>query len=178
MKKINIPTCMNPFEVSVNGVKHSYPAGTEQEVPMGVAMVIEQHGAYHEEKERIAKEGDGSQGGGGGGGYTTCKVHVAFNVVGDGNSAHLIYSTLGDNGNPVSARLGYEPEYDDISGEATYPDQSEYDIEVLCGSHIAVAESNMSGITFNTDLTKYPLLGSYCLFVPAGKTNSSITLSF
>lgn len=174
MKTVKIPGCMSPFVVYINGKKYTYTAGTEQEVPDEVAVVIEQHEAYHEEKAKIEK-GDGNQGGGG---YTTCKVHVAFNVVVDGNSAHLIYSTLGDNGNPVSARLGYEPEHDDISGEAAYPDQSEYDIEVLCGSHIAVAESNISGITLNTDLTKYPLVGSYCLFVPAGKTNSSITLSF
>lgn len=43
MKTIMIPECMNPFEVIINGVKHSYPAGTEQEVPDEVAAVIENH---------------------------------------------------------------------------------------------------------------------------------------
>lgn len=89
MKKINIPTCMNPFEVSVNGVKHSYPAGTEQEVPMGVAMVIEQHGAYHEEKAKIAS-GEGNQGGGGTGGGAVGNCKLKLTVEGDVSYGQLI----------------------------------------------------------------------------------------
>lgn len=116
MKKINIPTCMNPFEVSVNGVKHSYPAGTEQEVPMGVAMVIEQHGAYHEEKERIAKEGDGSQGGGTGGG-ATCKLKIVASN--NDEYGYMLNGTL------------YVPGYEDID-LSTNIGTTEY--EVPCGS--------------------------------------------
>lgn len=40
-KTIMIPDNMNPYYVEVNGVKYSYPAGTEQEVPDAVAEVIE-----------------------------------------------------------------------------------------------------------------------------------------
>lgn len=45
MKKVMIPTFMNPFVVSVNGKRYEYPAGTEQEVPDEVASIIE---AKHE----------------------------------------------------------------------------------------------------------------------------------
>lgn len=49
MKKVTIPSCTNPFVVAINGTKHIYPAGTEQEVPDGVALIIEQHYGGHEE---------------------------------------------------------------------------------------------------------------------------------
>lgn len=173
MKKINIPTCMNPFEVSVNGVKHSYPAGTEQEVPMGVAMVIEQHGAYHEEKERIAKEGDGSQGGGTGGGYSTCKVHLSFNDYDIG----VIYSTLDSNGNPVSASVDHSGRYDEEIGEYVYPSENEYDIEVICGSHIAISDTGLRGCEVQSEFPKVWMSSGCCLFVPVGSTSSSVSLS-
>ena len=168
MKKINIPTCMNPFEVSVNGVKHSYPAGTEQEVPMGVAMVIEQHGAYHEEKERIAKEGDGSQGGGtGGGGYSTCKVHVSIEP--DTYGYEFTYSTLDDNGKPTIKNIRH---WFDSS-------EYEYDIEVICGSFIAIGDENMNGLSVQSEfaMTQTGASYTYCLFVPIGATSSSISVS-
>jgi hypothetical protein len=41
LKKVMIPTSMDPFVVEVNGWKYEYPAGTEQEVPEEVAAVIE-----------------------------------------------------------------------------------------------------------------------------------------
>lgn len=40
---VTIPTCANPFTVTVNGKSHSYPAGTTQDVPPYVKEVIEQH---------------------------------------------------------------------------------------------------------------------------------------
>lgn len=47
-KVVTIPTCANPFEVSINGKKYLYPAGTVQEVPDEVALIIEQHHKGHE----------------------------------------------------------------------------------------------------------------------------------
>lgn len=88
MKTVKIPTSMRPFVVYVNGEKYIYEAGTEQEVPDEVAIVIEQHDAYHKEKEKIDKEGDGSQGGGTGGGGGTCKLKLT--VEGDVNYGSLI----------------------------------------------------------------------------------------
>lgn len=41
--EVTIPTCANPFTVTVNGVTFSYPAGTTQGVPPYVAEVIESH---------------------------------------------------------------------------------------------------------------------------------------
>ena len=41
MKTVKIPKSMDPFYVEVNGEKYSYKAGTEQEVPLEVAAVIE-----------------------------------------------------------------------------------------------------------------------------------------
>lgn len=41
MRKVKIPTSMNPFVVHVNGEKYVYPAGTEQEVTDAVANVID-----------------------------------------------------------------------------------------------------------------------------------------
>ena len=43
MRKGKIPECSNPFDVSINGVKYRYQAGTEVEVPDDVADIIEQH---------------------------------------------------------------------------------------------------------------------------------------
>ena len=40
-KTVKIPKSMDPFYVEINGEKFSYPAGTEQEVPLDVAAVIE-----------------------------------------------------------------------------------------------------------------------------------------
>ena len=48
-KVVRIPDCANPFEVIVNGVKYTYPAGEMVEVPDEVAFVIEQHNEAHEE---------------------------------------------------------------------------------------------------------------------------------
>ena len=42
-KTVTIPNCMNPFVVMANGVKYTYPAGSTQEVPDEVAVVIEAH---------------------------------------------------------------------------------------------------------------------------------------
>lgn len=50
MKKVQIPTCMSPFIVDVNGKRYIYPAGTEQEVPDEVAIIIEKHNKSHEAK--------------------------------------------------------------------------------------------------------------------------------
>ena len=47
MRTVKIPECMNPFYVEVNGHKYSYPAGTTQEVPEEVAVVIEAHEGVH-----------------------------------------------------------------------------------------------------------------------------------
>lgn len=49
-KKVTIPTCANPFEVIVNGVRYRYPAGETIEVPDDVAVVIEKHIATHQKK--------------------------------------------------------------------------------------------------------------------------------
>lgn len=176
MKKINIPTCMNPFEVSVNGVKHSYPAGTEQEVPMGVAMVIEQHGAYHEEKEKIAKEGDGSQGGGtGGGGFSTCKVRVSFTYGESENGVSVTYATM-RNGKPSSDNLRYGYTYDEM-GDQIFPSQTVYDLEVICGSHLIIGDDYFTGIGVQGDLLADSVGGCKCVFVPGDKANYSISIS-
>lgn len=50
-KEITIPKCMNPFEVTVNGVSYKFNAGETVEVPDSVASVIENH------KELIPKRG-------------------------------------------------------------------------------------------------------------------------
>lgn len=49
-KNVKIPDSMSPFVVYVNGKKYIYPAGETVEVPDEVAVVIEQHNAYHEKK--------------------------------------------------------------------------------------------------------------------------------
>lgn len=162
MKKINIPTCMNPFEVSVNGVKHSYPAGTEQEVPMGVAMVIEQHGAYHEEKEKIAKEGDGSQGGGSGGGAVgKCKLRVT--VDGDGETMAYGHMVLIDGKNTTVY-------FDSIGVGSTV----EY--EIPCGS--AIVKTCDFGATCN-NLTQIPVGGdgTVTVYVAPNEPNAVATMS-
>ena len=175
MKKVMIPTCKRPFNVFVNGVKYTYPSGTEQEVPDEVAIVIEHHEAYHEEKDKIDRVGDGSQGGGTGGGYSTCKVHVTFNTENTGFG--VVYSTL-INGNPASATLAYRGEFDEVLGEWMPPSQKEYDIEVICGSHIIVCDFNLNGVSVESDFTKHYTGSGYGLFVPGGATGSSITISF
>ena len=50
-KKVKIPECANPFEVSVNGKKYRYPAGADMEVPDDVAPIIEAHNKKHEPVE-------------------------------------------------------------------------------------------------------------------------------
>ena len=40
MRTVMIPTTENPWQCEINGVKYSYPAGTEQTVPDQVADLI------------------------------------------------------------------------------------------------------------------------------------------
>lgn len=47
MKTVTIPTCANPFVVSVNHKTYYYEAGSTVEVPDDVAAVIEQHNLAH-----------------------------------------------------------------------------------------------------------------------------------
>ena len=125
MKKVMIPTCKRPFNVFVNGVKYTYPSGTEQEVPDEVAIVIEQHEAYHEEKDKIDREGDGSQGGGTGGGASTCKLKLEVK-----NSEEMGFYVYGH---------AYIPGYEDIDLECS-SGTTEY--EIPCGSIIFAYASN------------------------------------
>lgn len=48
--KRKIPDNMHPWVANVNGVKHVYPAGTEQDVPEEVAAIID---AYWASKEKV-----------------------------------------------------------------------------------------------------------------------------
>jgi hypothetical protein len=60
LKKVMIPTSMDPFVVEVNGLKYEYPAGTEQDVPEEVAAVIDNI-------EQMTPRPDGGSGGAGAG---------------------------------------------------------------------------------------------------------------
>lgn len=42
-KIVKIPTSMNPFIVTINGVPQKYPAGATMEVPDNIAAIIEQY---------------------------------------------------------------------------------------------------------------------------------------
>lgn len=74
MAMVKIPKDKRPnWECEINGVKYSYPAGTEQEVPEAVAELIEN-------LEELRPKTDSNAGGGGavgGGGYDmviTCRA--------------------------------------------------------------------------------------------------------
>ena len=161
MKTVKIPTCESPFVVYVNGEKYSYPAGTEQEVPDEVAILIEQHEAYHEEKDRIAREGDGSQGGGTGGGYTTCKVHISS----EASDFRVICSALGDNGKPTYS-------------ETDYSSNGEYDFDVVCGSLMCVMDTGMQSFIVQSELQQQGLEYASLFFVPADAKEANITISW
>lgn len=176
MKKVQIPVCDSPFIVYVNGVKYIYPSGTEQEVPDDVADVIEQHDEYHKEKDRIDKEGDGSQGGGsGGGGFSTCKVRVSFTYGETDNGVGIIYATM-RNGKPSSDNLRYGYTYDEM-GEQIFPSQTVYDLEVICGSHLIIGDDYFTGFGVQGDLLADSVGGCKCAFVPGDKANYSISIS-
>lgn len=49
MKKVFVPSSANPFVVYVNGMNYTYPAGTIQEVPDDVALIIER---YQEDRNK------------------------------------------------------------------------------------------------------------------------------
>lgn len=72
VKKVMIPTSMDPFVVEVNGRKYEYPAGTEQEVPEEVAAVIENI-------EQMTPRPDGGSGGSGGAGAGMMMVNITPN---------------------------------------------------------------------------------------------------
>ena len=72
LKKVKIPTSMDPFVVEVNGWKYEYPAGTEQEVPEEVAAVIENI-------EQMTPRPDGGSGGSGGAGAGMMVVNITAN---------------------------------------------------------------------------------------------------
>lgn len=85
MKTVQIPECMNPFEVIVNNNRYSYPAGTEQTVPKEVAEVIDVHMKNHEERTAPPYVP------GGGGGGATCKLKLTIDssLVGWDSKVHL-----------------------------------------------------------------------------------------
>lgn len=74
MKKVIIPSSSNPFVVDINGKKYTYQAGTEQEVPDEVAVIIEAYYEHHTAKPEETTppfsccSGGGGTGGGGSGG--------------------------------------------------------------------------------------------------------------
>lgn len=65
-KVVTIPTYQSPFVVMVNGVKYVFPAGSVQEVPDEVAVVIEANGRKKPE-EPVDAPFDCCEGGGTGG---------------------------------------------------------------------------------------------------------------
>lgn len=119
MKTVQIPECMNPFEVIVNNNRYSYPAGTEQTVPKEVAEVIEVHMKNHE--ERTAPPYVPESGGGG----ATCKLKLVVR-----NSEEMGFYVYGE---------AYIPGYENINLESV-PGTTEY--EIPCGSVVAVNASN------------------------------------
>lgn len=123
MKTVMIPSSMSPFIVYVNDKKYTYPAGTEQEVPDEVAVVIEQHQAYFDEKAKI-ESGEGNQGGGTGGGGT-CHLKVVA-------SNHEEYGYM------LSGTL-YVPGYENIALENSIGTTS---YEIPCNSLIAISSYN------------------------------------
>lgn len=66
-KVVTIPTYQSPFVVMVNGVKYVFPAGSVQEVPDEVAVVIEANSRKKPE-EPVDAPFDCCEGGGSGGG--------------------------------------------------------------------------------------------------------------
>jgi hypothetical protein len=140
MKKVMIPTCMSPFVVHVNGKKYTYQAGTEQEVPDEVAIVIEQHERYHEEKAKVER-GEGNQGGGGSG--ATCKL--VMNAVDEAMMANgtLYLSSLGTPSVSVKKNLG-TTEYDVPCGSIIY-------LEAWC----SLTTENLSAIMEDFDYGKF-----------------------
>lgn len=53
MKKVIIPSSSKPFVVDINGKKYTYQAGTEQEVPDEVAVIIEAYYEHHNDKPEV-----------------------------------------------------------------------------------------------------------------------------
>lgn len=71
MKTVTIPTSQSPFVVMVNGAKYVYPAGSVQDVPDEVAVVIEAHNKQTAKpNEPVEAPFDCDCGGGGGGGVS------------------------------------------------------------------------------------------------------------
>lgn len=67
MKTVTIPTSQSPFVVMVNGAKYVYPAGSVQDVPDEVAVVIEAHNKQTAKpNEPVEAPFDCDCGGGGG----------------------------------------------------------------------------------------------------------------
>ena len=116
MKTVKIPECMNPFEVTVNNDRYSYPAGTEQTVPKAVAEVIDVHMKNH--ADMTAPPYVPSAGGGG----ATCKL-----VVNASNNGYELGGTL------------YIPGYEDID-LSTIIGTTEY--EVPCDAIVLVSTYN------------------------------------
>ena len=170
MKTVKIPECMNPFEVIVNNQRYRYPGGTEQEVPDEVAEVIAVHMKNHADMTAPPYVPSA------GGGYSTCKVHVTFFPAGEPNH-RVVYSTMDGNGNPAIEVLSYQGEFDEYLGEYVAPSENEYDIEVLCGSHITISDHNINGVTVETDFPQTGIASGKCLFVPIGATSASISIS-
>lgn len=115
----------------------------------------------------------------GGGGVETCNVHVSFNVNIDyGNPIYIEYSMI-ENGKPVRGKFAFAGEYDDDIGAYHYPSQREYDFEVLSGSYMIIYDSDWYGVGVSGDLYNTMLFGLIALaFVPSGKTNANITLTY
>lgn len=116
---------------------------------------------------------------GGGGGVETCMVHVSFNMYNDyGQPLYIEYSKI-ENGKPVKGSFSFAGEFDDVIGEYYYPSQREYDFEVLSGSYMIIYDSNWCGVAVSGDIYNTNVYGTIALaFVPSGKTNANITLTY
>ena len=162
MKKVMIPTCKSPFNVFVNGEKYTYPSGTEQEVPDEVAIVIEQHAAYHEEKAKV-ESGEANQGGGGTGGGAVGNCKLKLTVDGDGETMAYGHIVLIDGKNTTVY-------FDSIGVGSTV----EY--EIPCGS--AIVKTCDFGATCN-NLTQIPVGGdgTVTVYVAPNEPNAVATMS-
>lgn len=98
---VQIPDCMNPFVVIVNGKSYSYPAGEHLEVPDEVADVIEAHIKMHKPKHisapgspvvaRFSSE-DGA--------VLICESHTADEIRGYLNAGTPVLALVNDQSTP------------------------------------------------------------------------------
>ena len=155
MKTVTIPTSQSQFVVMVNGAKYVYPAGSVQDVPDEVAVVIEAH------NKQTAKPNN--------------KVDAPFDCGGGVSSWNdLTDKPFGDANTVIleEQELQYDAEIQGYVATHTHPihdgdaltivyDGKSYECNAIFVAHMnAVAFGNLALVGFPTD-TGEPFFGGY-----------------